>query len=101
MRVLIARFLIIRVLNMSKIELKKAIIRGDKEIKSVELREPNAGEMRGLRLNDLLNADVDAVMTMLPRITSPSLQKHEINELNPVDLANLSGEIMSFFIDAG
>lgn len=86
---------------MIKVKLKKPIVRGETEITEVDIREPKAGELRGLRLNDLLNGDVDAIATVLPRITSPVLQKHEIDALHPVDLANFCGEIMGFFMDAG
>ena len=86
---------------MTPITLKKPIVRGETEITEIDIREPKAGELRGIRLNDLLNGDVDAITTVLPRITSPVLQKHEIDALNPVDLANCCGEIMGFFMDAG
>lgn len=85
---------------MPKVTLHKPITRGEIQITEVELREPKAGELRGVRLNDLVNADVDAVITVLPRITSPSLQKHEVEQLGTIDISEFSGEIMGFFIPA-
>ena len=86
---------------MVKITLKNAIVRGETEITEVELREPKAGELRGVRLNDLINADSDAVLTVLPRITTPSLQKHELEQLCAYDFSEFAGEIMGFFMPAG
>ena len=86
---------------MTKVTLKHPITRDETDITEIDIREPKAGELRGLRLNDLLNGDVDAVMTVLPRITNPVLQKHEINNLHPADLAEFCGEIMGFFMPAG
>jgi hypothetical protein len=86
---------------MNKITLIKPIERGDDIIEQVEIREPSAGELRGVRLSDLLNGDVDALVTVLPRITIPILQKHEVNALGAQDLATLAGEVMGLFMPAG
>ncbi len=83
---------------MSIITLKNPISRGETEIKEIELTEPNAGALRGVRLTDLLNGDVDSVVKVLPRISKPSIQLHEIHKLSAVDLGQITGEIMDFFM---
>lgn len=70
--------------------------RGDSEIKQVELIKPTAGSLRGVRLADLCQSDVDALLTVLPRITLPSLTKAECNALDPIDLISLGGKVIGF-----
>lgn len=84
---------------MATVKLTRPIQRGETEINSIELIEPNAGSLRGTRLTDLLNGDVDAVMTVLPRISTPAIHKHEIIQLSARDLGTVTGEIMVFFMD--
>ena len=84
---------------MATVKLTRAIKRGETEINSIELIEPNAGSLRGTRLTDLLNGDVDAVVTVLPRISTPAIQKHEIIQLSARDLAMITEEIIVFFME--
>lgn len=72
------------------------IARGDTLINSVEIIKPNAGALRGIRLVDLAGSDVDALMTVLPRITLPNLTKSECLNLDPVDLIELGGRVIGF-----
>ncbi|MCQ8229090.1 phage tail assembly protein [Pantoea trifolii] len=78
------------------VELETPIKRGDTEIKQVYVIKPTAGSLRGVRLADLCQSDVDALLTVLPRITSPSLTKPECNNLDPVDLISLGGKVIGF-----
>lgn len=82
--------------NENTVELETPIKRGDTEIKQVDVIKPTAGSLRGVRLADLCQSDVDALLTVLPRITSPSLTKPECNNLDPVDLISLGGKVIGF-----
>ena len=44
----------------------------------------------------LANADVDALITILPRITSPNLTKEECTRLELPDLIALAGKVIGF-----
>ncbi len=68
------------------------------DITEITLREPSAGELRGLKVFDLMQADIDAVMKLLPRIAAPTLIAAEVERLHPADLAALAGEIIGFFL---
>ena len=88
---------------MSKAELKTvkletAITRGDSTINEIKLRKPKAGELRGLSLSDLLNLDVNAVATLLPRISDPILTKQDIDDMSVENLVLLAGEAANFFV---
>ncbi len=72
--------------------------RGDTEVSSVSLRRPNSGELRGLSLSEVLQLDVNALHKLLPRISSPALTEHEISQLDPSDLVQISGAMTGFFL---
>lgn len=78
------------------VTLETPIKRGETTINQIELVKPNAGALRGVRLYDLAGSDVDALMTVLPRITLPSLTKAECLNLDPVDLITLGGKVIGF-----
>lgn len=78
------------------VTLETPIKRGETTINQIELVKPNAGALRGVRLYDLAGSDVDALMTVLPRITLPSLTKAECFNLDPVDLITLGGKVIGF-----
>ncbi len=88
---------------MSKTEFKTVkldspIKRGETKIEEIKLRKPKAGELRGLAIADLLNMDVNAVSTLLPRISDPILTKPDVEALETENLVLLAGETTNFFI---
>jgi hypothetical protein len=83
------------------VTLEAPIARGKTAITTGQLRKPKAGELRGLLLTDLLQMKVDALALLLPRISTPTLTKPEIDALDPVDLIALGGEAIGFFLSKG
>ncbi|WP_307744969.1 phage tail assembly protein [uncultured Pantoea sp.] len=84
--------------NEKVVELDTTILRGKTEITSVTVRKPQSGALRGTRLQALLDMDVNALITVLPRITTPALTTQEINEMDPADLVSLSVEVVTFLL---
>lgn len=84
--------------NPNAITLETPIKRGDSEITSIELRKPNAGELRGANLVDLLQMDVTALHKVLPRITIPALNEHEVAAMDPVDLMQCGTKVSGFLL---
>ena len=80
------------------VTLDSPIQRGDTTIASVTLRKPRVGDLRGLKVSDLMTTDVDAIGALLPRITRPTLVKHEIDAMDPADFAQLAGEVAGFLL---
>lgn len=80
------------------ITLDTPIQRGKETITEVTLRKPQSGSLRGTRLQALMDMDVNAMMVVLPRISLPALQPHEINEMDPADLLALSVEVVTFLL---
>lgn len=84
---------------MKKVILDNPIKRGeDQEIKEVDLRKPNAGDLRGLAMADLARLDVNAMLKLLPRISIPTLNAAEVGLLSVEDLFSFSTEIGSFLL---
>jgi hypothetical protein len=83
---------------MNVINLDTPIVRGTETITAVTLRKPAAGELRGVALTDLLQMDVAALQTVLPRITSPALTKVDVANMDPADLVQMGSEVAGFLL---
>jgi len=83
------------------VTLDTPIQRGEQTISTVTLRKPKAGELRGLSLSALMRVDVDSLQVLLPRISSPTLTKFDVGNLDPVDLVALGGEVLAFLLPKG
>lgn len=71
---------------------------GDKKqiINEIKLRRPKSGELRGLRLVEVANADVSSLITLIPRISEPGLTETELNNMDPADFSSLAVEVAGF-----
>lgn len=63
--------------------------------RTVELREPSAGELRGIKLLDVLQLDAGAHADLIPRISD--LERPEFLGLGPADMLALMTEVVNFF----
>lgn len=86
---------------MDKLEkivtLTRPFKRGDTDIETVTLREPSAGELRGLDSMDVLRMAVDAHKKLVPRISG--ITENEFNLLSPKDLVLIQNEVVNFFVE--
>lgn len=80
------------------IPLDTPIQRGAQTITHVQVRKPNAGALRGLSLVEVLQMNVTALQTLLPRVTEPPLLKQEVAALDPADLVSLGTEVVGFLV---
>ncbi|NIG98869.1 MAG: phage tail assembly protein [Serratia symbiotica] len=96
------------------ITLDVPIVRGTTQITAVTINKPNAGALRGTRLQALIETDVDSLIRVLPRslirvlprslirvlprITTPNLTAAEVANLDPADLYQLSQAVAIFFL---
>lgn len=82
------------------VELDNPIVRGTGEstqkITKVTLRKPRAGELRGLRLGDVATLDVNALITLIPRITEPVINETEVADMDIEDITAIGAKIQSF-----
>ncbi|EOG5640798.1 phage tail assembly protein [Pseudomonas aeruginosa] len=82
---------------MKNVPLSKPFKRGETEIAAVELREPSAGELRGLDMFDVIRMNVTAHRSLIPRISN--LTANEFDQLLPRDLLNVQTEVVGFFTE--
>lgn len=80
------------------ITLDTPVVRGEQTIKTVDVRKPQSGELRGTSLSALVSLDVDALQKVLPRITSPMLTEQDVAKLDPADLVQLGGAFAGFLL---
>ena len=80
------------------VTLEFPITRGATTITQLHLRKPKAGALRGINLAELLQLRAEAVMVLLPRITEPPLLKHEVENMEPVDLIACATEVVDFLV---
>lgn len=80
------------------VPLDQPITRGEQTITQINVRKPGAGELRGLKLTDVLQLDVTALATLLPRISSPTLTTADVNAMDPADLLAVGQEVQVFFL---
>ena len=78
------------------VTLECPITRGGTTITQLHLRKPKAGALRGINLAELLMLRAESVMVLLPRITEPPLLKHEVENMEPVDLIACATEVVNF-----
>lgn len=83
-------------MKTTTVTLEEPIVRGDTEIKTVELRAPKAGELRGLNNFDVIQANVTAHQTLVPRISNITV--NEFDALDPADLMAVQQEVIAFFM---
>lgn len=80
------------------IALDEPIKRGEQSIDSITLRKPKSGELRGVSLADVLQMQTDALITLIPRLSTPSLTAVEVRQMDPADLVQCGGEIAGFLL---
>lgn len=78
------------------VPLQEPVVRGAETFANVQLMKPRVGDLRGLSLAELLMCQADAVATLLPRITAPTLHKHEVDALDPADFVAFGSEVVAF-----
>ncbi|ALR77767.1 phage tail assembly protein [[Enterobacter] lignolyticus] len=78
------------------VTLDKPLKRGEQQIETITLLKPTAGTLRGVSLASVANAEVDALIKVLPRMTSPSLTEQEVAALELPDLVALAGKVVGF-----
>lgn len=85
-------------MKTSTVTFNEPVKRGDTLIGGVELRKPNAGELRGLEMRSLLMGDVTQHLKLLPRITLPILVEQELEKMDADDFSALVNEAVVFLL---
>ncbi|RBZ49710.1 phage tail assembly protein [Klebsiella pneumoniae] len=76
--------------TVATVKLDSPITRGDATITEIVLRST--------RLQAVMEMDVASMMTVIPRISTPTLTPQEMADLDPADLAAMSIEVVLFLL---
>lgn len=82
----------------ASVPLDAPIQRGEQRIDQVQVRRPQAGELRGVQIADVANLDVLALIKVLPRVTVPALTEAELGNMDPSDFTALGAELSGFLL---
>ncbi|MEL6477613.1 MAG: phage tail assembly protein [Pseudomonadota bacterium] len=82
--------------NPNKITLTTPITEGGVEIREITLREPKAGELRGLQITLLGQGDVGSLIKLIPRISTPYVSETAVAEMSAHDIAQLGSLVLLF-----
>ncbi|MFM9269985.1 phage tail assembly protein [Halomonas elongata] len=80
------------------ITLDEPIQRGKQTVTDVQIRKPRSGALRGVALTDVLQMDVVALTTVLPRLTEPALTEAEVRNMDPADLVQCGSKVAGFLL---
>ena len=83
----------------TKVTLRKPIKRPSAEMPEVTalyLREPDAGDLRGIKLGNLAQFDAGELVTLLPRIAMPRLSPQEAASISLRDTLSIGNAVASF-----
>lgn len=86
--------------DIETVEFDSPIVRGNLTIAEVNINKPKTGALRGLSLSDLLKLDVDTVIKLVPRVSTPPVAEHEVANLDPSDFLKISTAVVGFFASA-
>lgn len=79
------------------VKLSQPIPRASGDIAELTLRKPATGELRGLKLLEVMQLDVNALSVLLPRIAQPTITKADIDAMDLADITDIGVEVMGFF----
>lgn len=70
---------------------------GGGKMKHLALRKPMPGDLRGLKLLDVIQMDAGAVANLVPRIAMNGFTAQHFYQLEPADLLEVMTEVATFF----
>ncbi|MGI0120279.1 phage tail assembly protein [Zooshikella sp. RANM57] len=70
---------------------------GKDNLEVIALRKPKPGDLRGIKLLDVIQMDSAAAATLIQRISVNGFTTQHFYELEPADLLELTTEIATFF----
>lgn len=82
--------------NEEVVPLEEPIKSNGQTITHITIRKPNVKALSGVSLQAIYQHDVNALIKVLPRVTTPALTPQQVLELDPVDFAQLGGHLVTF-----
>ena len=85
---------------METVNLVNPVTIAGREVTEITLREPTGGDLRGLKLTDVLTGSSVALTRLIPRISTPALTEGQIGAMAFRDVTALFGGVMRFLNDS-
>ncbi len=84
---------------MITIKLNTTIKQGKEghEVAELTLRTPCAGDLRGIKILDVIEMKEEAFEALLPRIVSPAITSLDVSKMQLDDLINIIQHVQGFF----
>lgn len=79
-----------------QIDFDEDVFLGGENTNKIQIREPRSGDLRGLKVMDLLNLDVLSIITLVPRL-NPRIKKAELEDLALSSMLTLQKQVVDFF----
>lgn len=79
------------------ITLNTPIKMGDNEITELTLTKPMIGQVRGVKIFDLLQGNTDAYIELLPRISTPAMNKAQASTMDLIDFLQVIEVVGEWF----
>lgn len=80
------------------VDLDNELLLGGLKVTRLMLRKPMGGDLRGVKMNDVYNADVVAIATVVSRISEPAVSAQRFMELPGEDIGSIAGEVVNFLL---
>jgi hypothetical protein len=84
------------------VELEKPIrLKGggpEEVVKSLSLRKPGAGELRGLQVRMLKSGSVDQMLALIPRLSMQAIDADSLRQASMTDFANCVAAVINFLL---
>ncbi|OSK22891.1 phage tail protein E [Escherichia coli M056] len=79
--------------------LRSPVTRGEMTITEVTITKAmcHPGALRGLKLFEVMQGDVESLIKLLPRVTSPQLTEADVYMLDNADFSALGLRVVGFF----
>ena len=82
--------------NTKIITLTNPITRGENQITEITVNKPTVPALKGLKMFDVLQMDVDALQVLLARVTTPVLHKSDFVTMEVADFTELAAGAFGF-----
>ena len=79
-----------------EINLNSPIAYGDGKLNKFTIRNPTAGDLRGILLINLIQGDTDAIITILPRLSMPIITAQQAATISFADITEIFKGLSGF-----
>ena len=82
--------------NSKVITLTNPLVRGETKITDITVNKPTVPALKGLKMFDVLQMDVDALQVLLTRVTNAVLHKSDFSTMEVADFTELAAVAVGF-----